>query len=200
MSTRLKVVLNMSDMSITEKINKAQLVLDNLSSNSTVFTSPGTVLTELGAAIAGLRAAQTAASDGGKTHTAVMHDKEEDLMKVMRQVAAYVDRIAKDDAGVVHLAGLDIKRARHHQLPEFHADPGPAPGSVRVRCRAQEDVFYKFQYSPDPRTNVSWVTAVTGKISRALITGLAPGFYWFRVVLVDANSEHTGEARRLAVE
>lgn len=198
MST-IRVVLNMSNMSIPEKINKAQQVYDNMFANPTDFPTPGSLLTDLQGAIVALRTASANAADGGKTLTAIMHDKETDLIDAMRQVAAYVEKLTKADAGKAHKAGLELRDPNTRQTPGFEAKAGSTPGSVRLYTRAQRGMFYKWQYTLTSPTTGTWVDALAGKVSRVLLTGIAPGFYWFRVVLVDETGEHEGSPLRLAV-
>jgi hypothetical protein len=174
-------------------------VYDNIFANPTDFPTPGPALTDLLGTIVALRTAYANAADGGKTFTAIMHEKERDLMDAMRQVAAYVEKLTKADAGKAAQAGLEIKHPSNRQVPDFEAKPGPTPGTVQVQARAQKGVFYKWQYSLGTSTTGAWVDALVGKVSRTLLTGIAPGFYWFRVVLVDAGGEHELQPIRLAV-
>jgi hypothetical protein len=200
MSTLLKVALNMSELPIPEKINKARFVSRAIATNAATFTNAAPLLAELDAAIDVLEQAFDDAADGGKTRTAVMHDKERELMGLMRQVAAYVEKIAGEDAGIVHLAALELKHSSaNHTRPEFEVQLGDEPGSVRLRTRAHHRVFYHWQRSTDPEGISGWVTALTSHVCSVVVKGVKPGSYWFRVVLVDIAGEHPLPGMRLAV-
>jgi hypothetical protein len=199
MTTRIRVVLNMNHMSIPEKINKAQLMHDNILANPTDFANPGTLLTDLLANIVSLRMAYADTADGSIGKVAIMRGCEGELLDVMRQVGAYVEKLTKADAGRAARAGLELKHPSPQNLPEFEARPGPTPGTVSLRTRPHKGMFYKWQYSLGTSATATWVDALAGRVSRALLTGIAPGFYWFRVVLVDAGGEHELQAARLGV-
>jgi hypothetical protein len=199
MNNKVRVVLNMSNMSIPEKINKAQQVYESMFANPTDFPTPGNLLIDLQGAIVALRTAYADAADGGKALTAIMHHKENELLDAMRQVAVYVEKLTKADAGKVLMAGLEVRNPGTRQTPEFVVQPGAEPGTVKLRSRAHKAVFYKWQYSLTGSSTGTWVDALVGKVSRALITGLAPEAYWFRVVLVDTSGDHPGSAMPLSV-
>lgn len=197
MSNQVRVVLKMSELSVPDKINKAEMVLGNLTADPVAFPVSGSLLTDLDAAITALRNAAIEAADGGKSKVALMHAKEKDLVDMMRQVGVYVEKLTKADAGRAAQAGLELRQGNSPQVPEFEVKTGAAPGSVRLRTRPQNGVFYKWQYSTV--TTGAWVDAFVGNLSRTVISGLAPGFYWFRVVLVDATSQHELPPRRVVV-
>jgi hypothetical protein len=199
MSTTIRVVLNMSRLTVPEKINKAQMVHDKIFANPTSFPAPGNLLTDLLGAIVALRTAYANAADGGKTLIALMRNKESDLLDVMRQVGAYVEKFTRADAGRAAEAGLEVRQTANREMPEFDAKRGPDPGSVSLRARARRGVLYKWQYSLGTATTLNWVDALASHVSHVVVNGLVPNFYWFRVVQVDEGGEYAGAPIRVAV-
>jgi hypothetical protein len=189
----------MSNLSIPEKINKAQLVHDKIFANPTSFPAPGSLLTDLLGAIVALRTAYANAADGGKTLVALMRNKENDLLDAMRQVGAYVEKFTKADAGKAAEAGLEIRQNTNREVPEFDAKRGPDPGSVSLKARARKGVLYKWQYNLGSPATGSWVDALASHVSHVVVHGLVPNFYWFRVVLVDEGGEYEGAPLRVGV-
>jgi len=89
MNKILRVALNMSQLSVPDKINKATAIVAGISSNAGVFTSPTPALNTVNAAILALQIAWNNAQDGGKTKKAIMHDKETKLMKLVTDLSHY---------------------------------------------------------------------------------------------------------------
>src|ERR1700750_3326701 len=113
-SNSLKVALNMYTLSVPEKIKKATALVDALTNNADVFATPSPDLKTVSTVIGNLTTAYLATADGSKTKTAAMHDTEAELMKLMKQLAVYVEQTADDDESIVHLSGLDIKKYNLH--------------------------------------------------------------------------------------
>lgn len=184
----LKVALNMSTLSVPDKINKALTIVANITANPTVFTTPNPALATISAAITNLQTAWNNAQDGGKTLTAIMHDKEGDLMKLMNDLAHYVEGIANYDESIVHLAGMDVKKKNIIPTVTFDAKPTKNAGEIRVRTKYIKYTFFKWQYSND---GITWLDFKTTSTSKVIINGLTSAVkYWFRVALIDVNGEH----------
>ena|SRR6218665_2090682 len=197
MLTLLKVALNMNALPIHQKIKKARRVSKAMAKNAAVFTNTS-LLAGLNAAVKDLEAALTNAPDEEEDKTVMKHDKEQELMGHMRQLAAYVEQIAGDEADIVRLAGLDVKHSDTNKPgPEFEVQGGHGPGNVRLRTRARHRVFYRWQHSSDPEGRSGWTTILTSHVCSVVVRNIQPGNHWFRVVLVDAAGEHPLPGLRL---
>ena len=100
----------MSKLTVPQKITQSRFVVDSISNNSALFPSPIPTLPSVVDAINALENAWNDAADGGKHKTAMMHEKETDLMKIMFDVAHYVERVANGDSEVVVASGLYVKK------------------------------------------------------------------------------------------
>jgi len=187
----VKAVLNMSKLSVAAKIKRAKLIVDSIAANTSKFTSPNPPLAIVNSAIADLEIAWKAAEDGGKTKTAIMHDKEAELMKLMFDVAAYVQNVANGNEAIIHLAALDVKKFSNPPQTEFSVERGENHGEVIVKTKALRGACYVWQYSPDPVSKASWIVYSQNMFSKVTITGLNPGFvYWFRVIIINNKGVH----------
>jgi hypothetical protein len=200
MSKRLRVALHMSHLPIPQKINKARLISGSIAEHPSVFINAAPLLAELNTTIIELEAAYLAASDGGKSLTAIMHQKEWELIEVMREVGAYVEATARRDVTIVYLAALQVwGSTANHPRPEFEVEADQDHHSIRLRTRAQPRTFYRWQHSSEPDEPQNWITALTSHVSSVVVRGLAPGYYWFRVVLVSPGGEYPLKALRVGL-
>ena len=193
------MALNMSMLSASGKLNKGRLFVANIAANSSTFTNPNPSLPVLNTAIDDLDAAIAAAADGGKSKTALMHDKVYELMRLLHILAAYVAEVAKGDVEIIHLAGMEERKRGQARHTDFDLQQGDVSGTVDIRCKAQEKTIYKWQYAPDPLTAGSWIDAGKTSQARTSITNLQKGLYWFRVIYCDAGGDHEQEAESFAV-
>jgi hypothetical protein len=178
----------MSKLTVPEKINKATSIATFILSNPGIFVNPTPSVPTLFAAIKDLSKAWNLAEDGGKTKTALMHDKEDDLMILMNLLANYVENLAGGDETIIHLAGMDVKQKPVIKKTEFEVVQLKESGSVLVRVRARAKSMYKYQYTTDGKT---WVDAKVTSVTKAVISGLQAGVkHLFRVVFMDKEGEH----------
>lgn len=186
----LKVALNMSTLSVPDKINKATTIVAKITASPVVFASPNPALATVTLAIKDLQTAWENAQDGGKTLTAIVHDKEGDLMKLMNDLAHYVEGVAGYDENTIHLAGMDVKKkTTPGSSATFEAKATANIGEAKVHTKYVKNTFYKWQYCPNPIG--TWVDYKTTSTSKIIISGLTSGTkYWFRVALIDVDGEH----------
>lgn len=200
MKTNVKVVLNMSELSVPEKISKARNVHDALADNATLFTNPSPSLNELDTAITDLEKAWLKAQDGGKSLTALMHDKEADLMRCMTGIGHYVENLCDNDPEIVHLAKLDVKQKPVINRPVFEVHQLDHSGAVGLRVKPRGKTLYRWEYCLDPQGSNAWVVAKTTSLASAEIENLTVGgLYWFRVVFMGVNGDIPNAAVRFAV-
>jgi len=98
--TQLKVALNISALPVSDKITQSQTMITNIASHPQEFPNPGSVLTNASTAVNNLQAAMLDAADGGKSKTAIMHDREDELVTAMNRLGAYVESVANGDPAV----------------------------------------------------------------------------------------------------
>jgi hypothetical protein len=199
-SNNLIVVLEMARLSIPEKVNKSRNISGAIADNAAIFTNPDPPISAVDAAIDDLENAWIKAQDGGKSLTALMHDKERVLMSVMTDLAHYVQRVSKNDVEVVHLAKLDVKKSPSVNRPEFDVIQLDHQGAVGLRVKPRSKNIYKWQYCLDPIASNSWVTAKSTNVANAEIENLTVGeLYWFRVVFISTSGEEAHAPISLAV-
>jgi hypothetical protein len=191
MNLNHKPALNMSKLSVANKINRALLIVNAIADNASVFVDPEPGLAQLNSAIADLKTAWQDAAAGGKSKTAIMHAKEAELMNLFNTLAAYVGFIANGDAEIVHLAGFDIKGHAFRTKNVFAVKQGPDTGSVIVTADSIRDIAgYFYQYTTEPDKPDSWQGTATNK-SKHLFKGLKAGqLYYFRTARVDRKGQH----------
>lgn len=186
----LTVALDMFDLSVPEKINTATARVNAVAANSSVFTGAAQLLTAIIIAIKALDVAWKNTADGGRSKTAIMHDKEDNLMKLMDDLAHYVEGVANGDEEVVHLASMRVKTFGTKHIADFEVYRN-MEGVVALKVKARKKAFYKWQYSTEVTEPSEWTTASTTSVSRATIDHLEiDKLYWFRVVIITAAGEH----------
>jgi hypothetical protein len=185
----LKVALNISKLSVPNKINRARHIVEEIASNPNIFENPLPSLAVVQTAIDELELAWNEAVDGGKTKTAIMHDKESSLHKLLNDIGHYVEGIADGDPEIVHLGGLNIKGKPIFHIPEFSVVHTDDRGAVRIRVKPQAKTIYRWEYQKDPIGN-EWVVSKLTDVCIINIGDLEEGQkYWFRVVFI----RHGGE-------
>jgi hypothetical protein len=199
-STNLKVALKMSKLSVPEKINKARNVHDAVITNLSLFGNPSQLLSAVDAATNQLEDAWHNAQDGGKSLTALMHVKEHALMKLMNDLANYVESFCDNNEELVYMAKLDIKKPASVNRPEFEVIQLDHQGAVGLRVKPRSKIIYKWQYCLDPIAANAWVTAKSTNVANAEIENLSVGeLYWFRVVFISTSGEEAHAPISLAV-
>lgn len=184
-----RVVFDFVKKTVPQMIEFGRLVSSQMTGN-TNFPTPDVPIAELDAATDLLEERSTAAKNGGKEATALLHQATEDWIYKMRREAKYVDRRADGDGAIIFSAGFNIaKQSGAPVRPEFSVELGDRSGSVNIRRQAAEGArSYIWQYCigemPAPLDS-DWVTAqVTTKASVEL-SGLTPlTKYWFRSAAV----------------
>ncbi len=181
----LKVVLKISRLSVPSKIKRARVITDSILSNPVAFPLPSPSIAAVQTAIDEPEIAWNDAADGGKTKTAIMHDKEDALLKLMYDLSHYVEGIANGDESIVHLAGMTSKLNPVFHSADFTVVPTDDRGAVRLRVKPHTKSAYEWQYCKDPMGNNPWIVAKTTTQSTTNWGDLEVGTkYWFRVFYV----------------
>jgi hypothetical protein len=187
MTRIIKVALNMNKLSVPQKINKTRMIADSILGNPITFPNPIPSIIDLQNATDDLEAAWNEAADGGKQKTALMHDKETDLIRLLNMLAAYVQNIAINDSEVIHLAGMQPKKDGVKHFADFQAVQA-AKGAVRLRVKPARGIAYIWETCKDPIG--TWVVVKTTTQSTINISNLDEGVkYWFRVKFTGQNGE-----------
>jgi hypothetical protein len=187
----IKAALNMSNLSVPAKINRANFVLMALNGNPNYPGISG-VLTSAQAAVDNLETAWKNAADGGKKLTALMHDAEAALMVEMSKVAHYVEDNGNSDPEKIHSAGLDLRIFKGQTIDAnaYWVKNGKASGEIIVKIKAQLRTMYNWQYCLDPMATNAWIDMMSTH-SRLHIENLTAGQkYWVRVCFIDKNGTH----------
>jgi hypothetical protein len=191
MNNLISVALNVSNLSVPQKINRARQIADAIGNYPSVFTNPSPTLTVLNSAINDLELAWNDAEDGGKSKTALMHDKERLLQKFLKDIAHYVEMVANGDEQIVHLASLTVKAKPVRVKPDFEVFLPDDLGAVGLRCKARKKTIYRWEYCKAPLGTNQWLTGNITDVSSSFIGNLESSvMYWFRVIVIDAAGEH----------
>ena len=204
-----KVKLNLRGLSPLEKVAKARQIVTALTGNPG-FTTPHPTLAQV---TAGADDLETAYSDAqtarqtAQTKTSILRDKEDDLEKVLRQIAAYIESVGGDDESLILSAGVEVRsEASPSAAPSaptsLTATDGDEEGEIDLTWdKVKGAKSYVIERSVDPPTATSWGHATVVLKSSATINGLTGGTrYWFRVasVLSTGQSGWSDPATKIA--
>jgi hypothetical protein len=193
-----KIKLNLHNLTITEKIARAQQIISAMTNNPH-FASPQPALADVTAAINDLDAAYLAtqtARQEAKNRTGVQNQKEEALDAALTQLAGYVESVSGGDEAKITSAGMDLRAAQTATgdlpAPEaLDATPGRRDGEIELSWdRVDKARSYVVERSPDPPTAASWQHASISTKSQATVAALTSGTkYWFRVAAVGPSGQ-----------
>jgi hypothetical protein len=100
------------------------------------FNNPDIPLTDLSAAITKLSDAVVAADAGGRFQHELMYKAKKELISLLRDETAYVNRISKGDTAKIVGSGFHLSKApAPRTILEFWAENGLNPGEVMVGCK-----------------------------------------------------------------
>src|SRR5947207_1322940 len=122
-----KVKLNISRLSISDKIAKCRQMIAAMTGNPK-FPTPNPPLTTVTTALNDLEGATNDAQSGrqeAKAKTAIQNDKDDTVDGLMSQLAGYVESVAGGDEAIIRSAGMDTKAP-----PSQPSDIPPAPANL----------------------------------------------------------------------
>jgi len=193
-----KIKLNLSRLSVPEKIARAQQIVTALTGNAD-FASPQPPLTQVTTAINDLDAAYAAtqaARQEAKTRTVEQNQKEDALDSVLSKLANYVESVAGDDEAMILGASMNVRSAQTTTTDlaapdSLAATAGDRDGEIDLHWdKVKKARSYVIERSPDPITATSWSHAAIVTKSQATIDGLTTGTkYWFRVAAVGTSGQ-----------
>ena len=191
-----KVKLNISRLSISDKIAKCRQIITRMTGN-TNFPTPNPPLTMVTTALNELEGATNDAQSArqeAKAKTAIQNDKDASVDGLMTQLAGYVESVAGGDEAIIRSAGMDTK-APPSQPSDVPAPPanlsatsGDRDGEIDLAWEAVAGAkSYVIEQSVDPNSANGWGHAGVSARSSQTVAQLTSGTrYWFRVAAINA--------------
>lgn len=194
-----KIRLNLSSLSIPQKIAKAQQIITALTGNA-AFPTPSPTLETIATMIDGLESAfahAQASRQTAKQHTTIQNQKEDNLDSVLTRLAAYVESVAGANEQMILSAGMDTRAAAVATTDPPAQPQGltPTAGDRDGEIDLSWDTVtgsksYVIDQSGDPVTPTTWSHAGVSTKSNFTAKGLTSGSrYWFRVAAVNSNGQ-----------
>jgi hypothetical protein len=168
----LKLPRRMADL-----ITHAQAIVTAMTGNAS-FPTPTPTLAVISTAISALQTAETAALSRVNGAVAVRDDKRAALVKLLKQLTAYVQTVVDADVetagAIIQSAALAVKKAPTRKPRVFDAVHGAAPGSASlIAPSAGQRAAYDWEYSVDG--GKTWVMSPSTLQAKTVVTGLTPG-------------------------
>ena len=194
-----KVKLNIKDLSIPEKVAKAQQIVTAMTNNAD-FPSPQPPLAQVTTSVSELETAYTeaqAARQEAKAKTSAQNQKEDDFDRMMSRLTSYVESASDGDEVKIRGAGFDT-RTPTISTPDvlnapaaLAATAGDHDGEIDLHWdKVGKARSYVVEMSADPPTNSSWQHKAVSLKSQATVEGLTSGTkYWFRVAAVSTTGQ-----------
>ncbi|MFN8284478.1 MAG: fibronectin type III domain-containing protein [Chitinophagales bacterium] len=190
-----KAILNLSNATNTDAINKANLIVSKMTNNA-AFPSPMPALSLLSNNAAILTKKMTEQKDAFKTYqqkTQEVNDAYDNLIEVMKEEANYVSIASGGDEAAIISAGFDVRK------PNTPRGLLPAPKNMRIMEGANDgEVMVKWNKvsgaksfiiektdTPDDKGSWKFVMVVTD--TQCKLINLPSGSkIWLRVAAINA--------------
>jgi hypothetical protein len=194
-----KIRLNLSKLTIPQKLAKAQQIITALTANAG-FPTPSPTLSNITSAMNELKTAadelQTA-SQTRKEKVSIQSQKEDNLDQLLTQAAAYVESVAGSNEQLILSAGMDVRAPAVATTDPPGQPQGLTPtagdhdGEIDLSWDTVSSAkSYVVDKSGDPVTPSSWSHAGVSTRSNFTADGLTSGTrYWFRVAAVNNNGQ-----------
>jgi Fibronectin type III domain len=193
-----RIKLNLSNLSVAQKIAKAKQIVTALTGNPT-FPTPSPSLASITAAATALTTADTevqAARQTAKEKTNARNQKEDALDTLLNQIAAYVESVGGDDQTILS-AGMDVRgpAVASNDAPgppqNLTATAGDHEGEIDLSWdKVSGAKSYVIEKSNDPNVSTSWTHAGVSTRSNFTAGDLTSGTrYWFRVAAINNNGQ-----------
>jgi len=160
----------------------------------------------------GLAAAIAAAEDGGKKAVAQKQAQKEVVVKLLTQLAHYVDANCKDDMTVFLSSGFTAVSSTKTKTPPAsesirQVEPDAVSGQMKIVLMKDPDAFsYEARWAPVPPGGgvpATWSSQPIAKIRpSSIISGLTPGttyLFQARAVTSAGYSNWSDSVTRIAV-
>jgi hypothetical protein len=193
-----KFKLNLRNLSVTEKIARAQQIVAALTGNSN-FPTPHPTLAEVMAAADALETAANAAQAvrlEARRSTATRDRKEDDLTQLLTQLGSYVESVSGSDESLILSAGLELRASNTPDTstptaPEtLTATTGDHEAEIELSWDAVRGArSYVVERSTDPQAGPWTQVGITPR-SSLILEGLDSGTrYYFRVAAITLNGQ-----------
>ena len=194
-----KIRLNLSRLTIPEKLAKGQQIITALTGNAS-FPTPTPPLTTVSGAANELKTAADelqAVTQTRKEKASVQTQKEDDFDQLFTQLAAYVESVAGSNEQLILSAGMDVRAP----ASAMTTPPGQPQGLTATAADHDGELdlswdtvpgakSYIIERSGDPGTPTTWSHVGVSTRSNFTAQGLASGTrYWFRVAAVNSNGQ-----------
>lgn len=194
-----KIRLNLSRLTIPEKIAKAQQIVTALTGN-TSFPTPSPSLANITSAANELKTASDevqTVTQTRKEKTSIQTQKEDSIDQLLTQLAAYVESVAGSNEQMILSAGMDVRApatpttTAPEQPQGLTATAGDHDGEIDLSWDTVTGArSYVVEKSTDPATPNTWAHAGVSTRSTFVAGGLTSGTrYWFRVAAVNNNGQ-----------
>ncbi|MDX6692428.1 MAG: hypothetical protein QOF02_31 [Blastocatellia bacterium] len=197
---KVKVKLNFNALSISEKITRARIIVQNMTANTVNFPNPTPKLAEVTAVIDAAEQAYNAAltaRDISKQRTAELEQQEDALDEMASRLVGFVESASGGKEDIILSAGMDVRAPSlaSGQPPAIPSSLAPTTGDkdgdVDLSWNASSNArSYVVQSSQTPTVETSWTQAAIVTTSKTTISGLVSGTkYWFRVAAVGGGGQ-----------
>jgi Fibronectin type III domain len=193
-----RIKLNLSKLSILEKLDLAKQISKSLTGNAS-FPAPTPPIATLDTAASNLQTAHdgvVAARQEAKNKTAIQNQMEDELDDLLTRMGGYVSSVSGDDEALITSAGMSVQQPKASAGPptlpqSFAAMTGDSDGEIDLSCNAVNGAqSYIFEMSLQAPPNAAWTHIQTTTKSSLTVTGLTSGTrYWFRVAAINANGQ-----------
>jgi hypothetical protein len=190
-----KVSLNLSRLSVPERLALAQQIITAMTGNAN-FATPNPPLTELTTLLAAANTktqAAEAARQAAIQATTERNTALDALMAALTLEAAYVQNASGGNPAIIQSAGMNVAGAAAPVGPVGQVlNLALSAGDAERQLDAQWDPVrgasnYELQTSPDPVTATSWSLYGSAPASKTVVSGLTSGArMWVRVRAVGA--------------
>jgi hypothetical protein len=195
-----KVKLNFKSLSMPEKITRARIIVQNMTTNAVNFPNPTPKLSDVTVVIDAAEQAYNAAliaRDISKQRTAELEQQVDALDTMAGRLASFVESASGGKEDIILSAGMEVRAPSlaSGQPPaaptSLTATTGDHEGELDLTWNASSNAkSYIVERSPNPPTDTSWSQAAVVTTSKTTIDGLTSGAkYWFRVAAVGGSGQ-----------
>ncbi len=204
-----KVKLGWSQLTIPQKIVKANSVSTTMAGHPGTYVTPDPPLADLDQAISNLGAAESEAIKGGTDRTVTRNAVLNILTALMSRLVDYVQLTSAGDPVKIAEAGLETQSDRSPwplplKVPDFQAEPGGNPGTIVLTWDAvthKRSYVVEFWMEGNAAGEGGWEMLVIQGGRKYTATGLTTGtVYRFRAVAQNSTGlgEYSEEADSVA--
>lgn len=156
------VLLKFLKLGIAQKIEFYRNVIAKIKANSATFPNPDVAIVLLEQLVNDLEAKNILAIDGGHSAIVARNVAEAAADEAFKQMANYVDRIAKGDELIIALSGFECsKQPVAYKKPDLVAENGTNSGWIRLVAKAVPGAgsyIWQMAIGAIPTNPNDWVT------------------------------------------